>query len=113
LKLFQDLNQENETQLDDELFVGDVEGIRKLKTEMKKSVSQGGSVQILVSGIREARERLRRQEEEKREQREAETEPEVRELYTAEEMDDPDIQLAIAMSLQQDGMLLTNFVLLY
>ena len=30
-------------------------------------------------------------------------EPEERELYTAEEMDDPEIQLAIAMSLEQEG----------
>ncbi len=97
----QDLNQENETTLDDQLFVGDVEGLRKLKTEMKKSLSQAGSVQILVSGIREARERLREKALEAEQQEKAE--PEERELYTAEEMDDPDIQLAIALSLEQEG----------
>ncbi len=97
----QDLNQENESTLDDQLFVGDVEGLRKLKTEMKKSLSQAGSVQILVSGIREARERLREKALEAEQQEEAE--PEERELYTAEEMDDPDVQLAIALSLEQEG----------
>jgi hypothetical protein len=97
----QDLNQENESTLDDQLFVGDVEGLRKLKTEMKKSLSQAGSVQILVSGIREARERLREKALEAEQQ--AEAEPEERELYTAEEMDDPDVQLAIALSLEQEG----------
>lgn len=97
----QDLNQEGEGAFDDQLFVGDVEGLRKLKTELKKSVSHGGSVQVLVSGIREARERLLRREQAVKE--EEQEEEEERELYTAEEMDDPDIQLAIAMSLQQEG----------
>ncbi len=101
-ELLQDLNQENESTLDDQLFVGDVEGLRKLKTEMKKSLSQAGSVQILVSGIREARERLRQKALEA-EQREEKAELEERELYTAEEMDDPDVQLAIALSLEQEG----------
>ena len=100
-RLFQDLNEENQEAFDDQLFVGDVEGLRKLKTELKKSVSQGGSVQVLVSGIREARDRLREQEEAGRLVEGAE--PEERELYTAEEMDDPEIQLAIAMSLEQEG----------
>ena len=101
-RLFQDLNEENQEAFDDQLFVGDVEGLRKLKTELKKSVSQGGSVQVLVSGIREARDRLREQEEEAGRLVEG-AEPEERELYTAEEMDDPEIQLAIAMSLEQEG----------
>jgi hypothetical protein len=97
----QDLNQENESTLDDQLFVGDVEGLRKLKTEMKKSLSQAGSVQILVSGIREARERLREKALEAEQREKAEVEE--RELYTAEELDDPDVQLAIALSLEQEG----------
>jgi len=82
--------------------VGDVEGLRKLKTELKKSVSQSGSVQVLVSGIREARNRLQEQMEKQRNRVKEEVE-EVRELFTAEEMDDPEIQLAIAMSLEQEG----------
>jgi Ubiquitin interaction motif len=101
--VLQDLNQANEAAFDDQLFVGDVEGLKKLKTELKKSVSsQGGnSVQVLVSGIREARDRL--QQKEQKEGMKEEEEEEERELYTAEEMDDPDIQLAIAMSLQDEG----------
>ena len=89
--------------IDQSLFVGDREGIRRRKQEVRsvmRVASQPNSHILLVSGRSQEQEKV--QEQGAGSSKEAAPE-EVRELYSSDEMDDPGVGEAMAQSLAESG----------
>jgi len=98
----EEMSQEQRVVVDRKLFVGDIGGLKKLKTETRRLVSRPDREVVFMSGLRRDKE-----EEERMEEggsiKKGSKEKEVRELESSDDADDPDVSEAIALSMVGEG----------